>query len=171
MIYTDIVMEIQYYLRYEFYHWLVFIQMLCMNYYHKWYQRSQGVVIVIQYHHSCPVLPVLVCSVLWLVWGTLASVISHFHDVDRIFSIVYHHTSMHTVYVCVAWFIVCLLSLLHPISKCTITLLGSSDIPVTSEVSSGCSTQGNTWSELEGTWHSGQFHGRQLEGGGVNVTQ
>ena len=47
----------------------LFIQMLYMNYCHKWCQRSQGVMMVIQYHHSCPVLLVLVCSVLWSVWG------------------------------------------------------------------------------------------------------
>ena len=43
-----------------------FVQMLCMNYCHKWCRRNQGVMMVTQCHHSYPVLLVLVCSVLWL---------------------------------------------------------------------------------------------------------
>ena len=46
-----------------------FVQMLCMNYCHKW---CQGVMMVTQCHHSYPVLLVLVCPVLWSDWGTPA---------------------------------------------------------------------------------------------------
>ena len=53
--------------------------------------------------------------------------------------------------VCVSVFVsvfVCV-SILHLMSKCTIILLGSSDTPVTSQISSGSSTQGSTGGELE----------------------
>ena len=44
--------------------------------------EESGVVIVIQYHHSCPVLPVLSAQSCGWSGGHQQDVVSHFHDVD-----------------------------------------------------------------------------------------
>ena len=166
-------MEIQSYLWYKFYHYLYLYR--CS----VWTIITNGIRGVSRQWKWPSIIAVVQCCLCLFVqscdWSGGHQQVSSAISMMLIESFQLSTTIQVCIYcVCVCCLIYCMLIItptFNKQAKCTIILLGSSDIPVTSEVSSSCSTQRRTWSELEGTWHSGQFHGRQLEDGGFNVTQ